>query len=157
MFELAERPSALLTYIDRATEAEFQQWQVKNADLRHALRAARGEERSLLEPLREKRSCRRNSGKFHAEHRPINSPMSQHDFRCFGRTNKHRRQREFAEALSVPIRALEDALQYQNPYEQVQLRDILLQNPDPSAVEHDAVLVANELRSRYQSIRQAIK
>lgn len=157
VFELAERPSALLTYIDRATEAEFQQWQVKNADLRHALRAARGEERSLSRAIEGKAELQTELREVSRRTQAYQQSNVAARLQVF-RENQQAQEavREFAEALSVPIRALEDALQYQNPYEQVQLRDILLQNPDPSAVEHDAVLVANELRSRYQSIRQAI-
>lgn len=157
VFELAERPSALLTYIDRAQEVEFQQWQRRNEELRRTLRAVRSEERLLLQAIEGKAELETELREVSRRAQAYQQSNVAQQLQVFRQNQQAQHAvQAFVEALSAPVRALEDALGQQNPYGQIQLSDIALQVPDPSTMQHDATMVANALSAGYQAIHQAI-
>ncbi|HBJ38127.1 MAG TPA: hypothetical protein DDZ51_25900, partial [Planctomycetaceae bacterium] len=157
IFELAERPSALLTYIDRAPEVGFQAWKERHEELCRSLRELRGRERVLLQSVEKKAG-------LETELREVSrKALAYQQSNVAGQVRAYRENQQaqkavndYVEALFSPIRALEDSLDQQNPYPEIQLGDIALLVPDPSAVQQGAVAVANQLEAKYQAVRQII-
>lgn len=157
IFELAERPSALLTYIDRAPEVGFQVWKERQEELCRSLRELRGRERVLLQSVEKKaeletelREVSRKTLAYQQSNVAEQVKVYQENLQAQKVVN------DFVEALFAPIRALDETLAQQNPYAQIKLGNIVLQVPDPSAVQQEAVAVVNELDAKYQVMRQII-
>ena len=156
IFELAERPSALLTYIDRAPEVGFQAWKEMNEELCRSLRELRSEERVLLQSVEKK-------AELETELREISrKTLAYQQSNIAGQVKVYRENRQaqeeiskFVKALLVPIHKLNSALEH-NSYAQIQLGNIALQIPDPSAVQQEAVTVTNKLDAKYQEACQII-
>jgi energy-coupling factor transporter ATP-binding protein EcfA2 len=157
IFELAERPSALLTYIDRASEVGLQDWQERNEELCRSLRDLRGKERGLLQAIEKKAGLETELREVSRKTLAYQQSNVAQQLQVF-RENQQAQQvvRNFFENLSTPVQALEAALEAQSPFGQLRLEDIALQVPDPSALQQSAATIANELDSRYQVIRQTI-
>lgn len=157
IFELAERPSALLTYIDRAPEVGFQAWRERYEELCRSLRELRERERVLLQSVQKK-------AELETELREVSrKTLAYQQSNVAGQVKVYRENQQaqkvvsdFVEALFAPIRKLDAALEQQNPYTQIRLGNIALQVPDPLTVQQGAVTVANELDAKYQVIRQII-
>lgn len=157
IFELAERPSALLTYIDRAPEVGFQAWKERHEELCRSLRELRGRERVLLQAIEKK-------AELETELREVSrKALAYQQSNIAGQVKVYRENQQaqkevndFVEALLAPIRKLDEVLEEHNPYLQIQLKNIALQFPDPSEVCQGAVTVANELGTKYQAVRQIV-
>lgn len=157
IFELAERPSALLTYIDRAPEIGFQAWKESHEELCRFLRELRGKERVLLQSIEKK-------AELETELREVSrKTLAYQQSNVAGQVKVYRDNQQaqkeindFVETLFVPIRKLDEALEQDNPYAQNRLGNIALQVPDPSDIQQGAATVANELDAKYQAVRQII-
>lgn len=157
IFELAERPSALLTYIDRAPEVGFQAWKERHEELCRSLRELRGRARVLLRAIEKKAG-------LETELREVSrKALAYQQSNIAGQVNAYRENQkaqkevnDFVEALLAPIRKLDEVLEQQNPYVRIQLGNIALQVPDPSEVCQGAVAVSQELGAKYQAVRQII-
>ena len=156
IFELAERPSALLTYIDRAPEVGFQAWKEVNEELCRSLRELRGKERMLLQSVEKK-------AELETELREVSrKTLAYQQSNIAGQVKVYQENQQaqkaissFVNALLTPIQKLNAALEH-NSYLQIRLGDIALQIPDPSAVQQEAVAVTNKLDVKYQEASRII-
>jgi len=157
IFELAERPSALLTYIDRAPEIGFQSWKESNEDLCRSLRDLRGKERVLQQSIKRKAELETELREVTRKTLAYQQSNVATQVQIFRENQQAQRTiRSFIESVSTPISVLDAALEQQNPYGQIQLDEIALQAPDPSAVRQQAVAMVNQLDVKYQAVRLAI-
>jgi len=157
IFELAERPSALLTYIDGAPEVGFQTWSDHNEVLRRDLRALRSEERRLQLSIAKKAQLLTELKEVARKTTAYQQSSVAQQVSTF-RENQRVKQtvESFIETVAAPLRALEDAAGLPNPYETVQLGTISLQLPDPTEVRREANELVDDLKSQYEVVRQAI-
>jgi len=157
VFELAERPSALLTYIDRAPEVGYQAWEEQNEELRRALRALRSEERKLYQSIAKKAQLETELKEVSRKTTAYQQSVVAQQVATF-RENQRSKQtvNSFIEAIAAPLRVLEDAEGSPNPYDSVQLGNIGLQQPTPAAVQQEANALVNNLKIQYNTVQQAI-
>lgn len=154
IFELAERPSALLNYIDRAPEVGLSFWKEEYERLCRNLRDLRLRERTLASFIEKK-------AELETEYREISrKTLAYQQSNIAEQVKQYQENQEaqnivnnFVEKLFSPISRLHSVLQ-QNIYEQIRLGDISLQDPDSSEVQRQAELVVNELNIKYQNIIQ---
>lgn len=157
IFELAERPSALLTYIDRAPEVGFQAWKEGHDELCRSLRELRGRERFLLQTIEKKAELETELREVSRKTRAYQLSNVAGQVKVYREVKQAQKEvNDFVEALFAPIRKLDEALLQHNPYAQIRLGDIALQVPDPSDVQQGAVTVANELDPKYQMVCQIV-
>lgn len=154
IFELAERPSALLNYIDRAPEVGVSSWKEEYERLCQNLRDLRLREHTLASFIEKK-------AELETEYREISrKTLAYQQSNIAEQVKQYQENQEaqsivnnFVEKLFSPISRLHSVLQ-QNIYEQIRLRDISLRDPDSSEVQRQAELVVNELNIKYQNIIQ---
>jgi hypothetical protein len=154
IFELAERPSALLNYIDRAPEVGVSSWKEEYERLCRNLRDLRLREHTLASFIKKK-------SELETEYREISrKTLAYQQSNIAEQVKQYQENQEaqsivnnFVEKLFSPISRLHSVLQ-QNIYEQIRLRDISLRDPDSSEVQRQAELVVNELNIKYQNIIQ---
>lgn len=157
IFELAERPSALLTYIDRTPEVGFQVWKERYDELCRSLRKLRSQERVLLQTIEKK-------AELETELREVSrKTLAYQQSNIAGQVKVYQENQQaekevngFIDALLGPIRKLDEALEEQSPYAQVRLGEIALKIPDPSSVQKEAVTLASELDAKYTELRQIV-
>ncbi len=157
IFELAERPSALLTYIDRAPEVSIQAWMERNEELRRGLRALRGRERLLLQSVEKRAELETELLEVSRKTQAYQQSNVAEQVGIY-RQNQQAQQvlSGYVESLLSPIRQLDAALEQENPYAGVRLGEIVLQRPDSETVHQDALAIAEELDVKYQAVRQLI-
>lgn len=154
IFELAERPSALLNYIDRATEVGFHGWREEYKRLCQNLRDLRLKERTLMSSVGKK-------AELETEYREISRKTLAYQQSNIAEQVKQYQENlkaqnivnDFVGQLLAPINGIHSALQ-QNIYKQIRLGDIPLQDSDLSRIQQQAEMVVNELDAKYQHIIQ---
>ncbi|HDR1500996.1 TPA: AAA family ATPase [Pasteurella multocida] len=157
IFELAERPSALLNYIDRAPEVKFHSWQEEYTRSCQNLRDLRFKERTLMLSVEKKAA-------LETEYREISrKALAYQQSNIAGQVKQYQESQkaqkivnDFIEQLLVPVNELHSVLQ-KNIYKQIRLGDISLQNTDVSRIQQQAEIVANDLDAKYQNIIQTIE
>jgi ABC-type enterochelin transport system ATPase subunit len=157
IFELAERPSALLTHIDRAPEVGFSAWKEKNELLMRSLRELRGQERVLLQSINKKAELKTELREVSRKTLAYQQSNISAQFKVYQENQQAQKVvNDFVDVLRAPIQTLDKALQVENPYAQTRLGDIALQTPDPSSVRLEAATLANQLDANYQTLRQIV-
>lgn len=158
IFELAERPSALLTYIDRASEVDFQSWHEKNEVLRRELRELRNKERVLLQAIEKKAQLGAELKEVSRKTTAYQQSNVAQQVKVF-RENQQARQTvvSFTDALAIPLRTLEEVIGQTNPFGGVKFGHIALKNPDPAPVQQAASSLLTDLAVQYDLVRQAIE
>lgn len=157
IFELAERPSALLNYIDRAPEVGFQIWKERNEELCRSLRDLRGRERVLLQSVEKKAALETELREVSRKTLAYQQSSVAQQVTVYRENQQAQKAvQEFLEALSKPIQDLDAVLEQQSPYGKIRLGDIALRSPDPSGVQQESVAVTSDLDTKYQAVRQVI-
>lgn len=158
IFELAERPSALLTYIDRAPEVGFQDWSDKNENLRHDLRDLRAKERLLQQAIERKAQLETELKEVARKTTAYQQSTVAQQFKVF-RENQQARNvvDSFVKAIADPLTALEGVIEQVSPYDVVKLGNITLQTPDPALVQQVSNVLLGDLKAQYELVRQAIQ
>ncbi|MFZ5723351.1 MAG: TrlF family AAA-like ATPase [Pseudomonadota bacterium] len=157
IFELAERPSALLGYIDGSPEVAFQAWFERNEELRRALRALRSEERQLHQSIAKKAQLETELKEVSRKATAYQQSVVAQQVTTFRENQKARQTiNSFVEAIAAPLHALEAVAGQQNPYDSVQIENIDLKHPNPAAVQLAANALVGDLRSQYAALQQAI-
>ncbi|OOF47681.1 hypothetical protein BKK52_08275 [Rodentibacter trehalosifermentans] len=154
IFELAERPSALLNYIDRAPEVGFHGWKEEYKKLCQDLRELRLKERTLMSSVGKK-------AELETEYREISRKTLAYQQSNIAEQVKQYQENQkaqnivsdFVGQLLAPINGIHSVLQ-QNIYKQIRLGDIPLQDSDLSKIQQQAEMVINELDAKYQHIIQ---
>ncbi|WP_285309414.1 TrlF family AAA-like ATPase [Stenotrophomonas maltophilia] len=157
IFELAERPRALLTYIDRAPEVDIQAWTQRNEELRRAFRTLRGRELELLQSVRKRAELETELLELSRKTLAYQQSNIAEQLRVYGENQQAQQAVDvYVEALLSPIRRLDAALEHENPYEGIRMVDVALQQPDPATLYEDAAAIALDLGVRYQAVRRLI-
>lgn len=158
IFELAERPSALLSYIDRAPEVGFQGWNDKNEELRRHLRELRTNERQLQQAIERKAQLETELKEVSRKTTAYQQSTVAQQVRVF-RENQQARTvvDSFLEAIEDPLGTLEGAIEQVSPYDTIQLGSIALQSPDPAPLQQASNALLGDLKSQYELVRQAIQ
>ncbi len=158
VFELAERPSALLTYIDRAPEVGRQNWNDKNEDLRRELRELRTNERALLQAIERKAQLETELKEVSRKTAAYQQSTVAQQVRVFRENQQARNAVDaFTGAISEKVRVVENTIEQVNPYDAIQLGAVTLQSPDPAPVQQVASAVLGDLKSQYEQVRHAIR
>lgn len=158
VFELAERPSALLTYIDSSPEVDLQSWKDENERLRRQLRERRSEERALKQALSKKpqietelKEAIRKTTAYQQ------SPVAQ-QVKVFSENQQAQRAiADFDTALKDPVAALKAVVDRGNPYTNLKLGSIDVQRPDPASVRQVSEGVVTELARHYDTLIAAVE
>ena len=158
IFELAERPSALLTYIDRAPEVCYQQWDERNEALRRALRGLRDEERVLIQATEKKAELETELREVLRKATAYQQSSVAQNLQVFQENQQAQQSiNTFTDAILQPVSRLEEVLGQSNPYAQIQLAPATLQLPDTSSVQLAAMETVSELGARYDRLRVEIE
>lgn len=154
VFELAERPSALLTYIDSTDEVNYSEWKEQNRVISNALKELRQEEATLLTKISKKSQLetqlRETSRKVQVYQQ---STVAQH-FNTYQHNQKSQDLiQEFVTSLETPILNLRRNISNENPYENLNLAQIDLQHPQIEELKQDCLNLTEELASKFDSIK----
>lgn len=157
IFEIADRPTALLTYIDSAPEVGYEQWQTNFQRLRGELRALRGEERDLRQVISKKPQFETELKEVSRKTQAYQQSNVAEKVKVF-RENQNARKtiEKYLETATSPISALEIAVPALNPFNGLQLGQIILQNTNDAAVRAEADALKNELVAKYASMRESV-
>lgn len=157
VFELADTPSALLTYIDSAAEVGIAQWRDKHEVLRSELRELRTRERGLRQLISRKpqieAECREVSRKVLAyQQSPVATQVNifRQNQQALGAIDS------YIDRILNPISELEELVGAENPYDTIDIEVINIQNPDPMPVIELARALKLELSGTYNVVRAAI-
>lgn len=157
IFELAERPSALLTYIDRVPEVDYQKWKEENDKLSLALRDLRDKERGLLTAIEKKAQLETELKEILRKTTAYQqSPVAQ-QVKTF-RENQTAQQtvKSFADGILAPVQQLVGTLADSNPYENIQLGTISSMLPDPAPIQQLAKDTVSDLNKKYAALNRAL-
>lgn len=158
VFELAERPSALLTYIDSAPEVDIQSWHDENERLRRQLRELRAEERALRQAIARKPPLDTELKEAIRKTTAYQQSSVAQQVKVFSENQQARRTVEaFVSAISAPLSAFDAAVAQPNPYAAVKLGALSVQKPDPAAVQQAADALVPELAAQYEVVMRAIE
>lgn len=157
IFELAERPSALLTYIDRTPEVGFRDWQEAYNQIAHELRGQRSEERTLLHAIEKKAELEAELREVSRKALAYQQSNVAQQLQVF-KDNQQAQQvvHSFIEGMSAPIQAIETLLNTESPYGTLEMGQITLQIPDQSNIRRESESVARDLGAKYGIVRQTI-
>ena len=157
IFELADRPSALLTYIDSAPEVGFERWQMEHERLRLQLRLLRTSERTLKQVIAKR-------PQFETELKEITRKTLAYQLshvadqvKVFREHQQARKTIEsYMEDVTAPLNTLESAIITENPFETANLGELTIQKPEPTLLREATVVLKKDLVANYESVRQAI-
>ena len=158
VFELAERPSALLTYIDRVPEVDHQKWKEESGQLSLNLRDLRDKERGLVKAIEKKAQFETELKEVLRKTTAYQQSSVAQQVKTF-RENQTAQQvvRSFADGLLVPVQQLIETLAESNPYENILLGAISVQSPDPAPIQQAATDTVAELSKRYVALVGALE
>lgn len=150
IFELAERPSALLTYIDRVPEVNYQRWEDENAALCRALRSAREEERELLQAIEKKAQLENEKKEVDRKATAYQQSSVATQVKTFSENESAQQVvSTFVEAIREPTLRLEKSLGVAGPYEAIQLAAISLESPNLAGLQQAADETIRNLSAKY--------
>lgn len=157
IFEIAEKPSALLTYIDRAPEVDFQRWKTRHQELCRNLRTLRTRGRELIDLIAKKAEL--ETERLEVERKTQAFQKSNYAEQV--KTYKENEQAQkaimtYIEDLLLPIQNITPLLNPANPYQNIALGEIVIQSPDPSVIRQVANEVARSLEEKYKTIHQLV-
>lgn len=157
VFELAERPSALLTYIDRAPEVGFSKWNEENDRLRRELRDLRAKERVLQQAIERKAQLETELKEVARKATAYQQSNVAEQVKVFRENQQaHQAINSFVAAVEGQIGILEGAATGPDPFVAVQLGALSLQAPDPAAVQQEAGSLIADLSRHYEMVRHAV-
>lgn len=158
VFELADRPSALLTYIDGAPEVDFDSWQRHHEELRSKLRELRVKERALRTAITRKPQLDTELKEVSRKTLAYQQSKVAEQVKVFRENQASKKAIDdlVAGADSVVV-SLEGMLDKQNPFQTLEITPISILKPDPAAVIQSASNFAQQLTGGYEQVRIAVK
>jgi ABC-type lipoprotein export system ATPase subunit len=158
VYELAERPSALLTYIDNTPEVNHLDWQEKYESLCQNLRELRQTEATLAHNISKKSELETQLGEISRKVQAYQRSDMAQQLNVFQDNQKSQDIiNQFVLNLRSPIDNLKQAINSVNPYENLNLPQLSLQQPNPNGLCEKSSVVVNQLAEKFKGLKNIIE
>lgn len=157
VFEVADRPSALLAYIDAAPEVGFETWSRAHETLRLAFRELRTKERSLKVEIERKAPLETELKEVTRKTIAYQQSTVATQVKVF-RDNQASKKSidDFIESANEPTRQIEVAVGTENPFALLPAIALSEGHTEQVALQAESEKLKNELVAQYKEIQEAI-
>lgn len=158
VFELAENPRSLLTYIDSSPEVNYRGWKDRNEILRSQLRALRREIRDLEQTVAKKAEIEVEFSEVLRKTTAYEQSSISQYFQFFKDCQFARDSVDnFIRSIVKPVQNLNSVVIEDNPYNNISLGVSISDNVDSTSVNLAADSMVLILKSQYEKIIEDVK
>lgn len=157
VFEVADRPSALLAYIDAASEVGFDEWSRTHEGYRAAFRELRSKERSLKAEIARRPPLENELREVTRKTLAYQQSTVATQVKVFSENQADKKSiSDFTQRASSSLKVIEDAIGSENPFLLLPLIAVSDIHPDKAVLQQAADDVKARLAEQFNQIQQTV-